>query len=290
MTTAAEKKNPPACNPFFCCVLATKMCQRTLAWRCWDVGLWLCCYFWCLALASEQPHNTTIIRKACSRKSQGERWFRIQAIFSQLNVAPLRGGLALIYPDAAWASVEPKMHLIKFTMAISFFSRINGWICVRFYSISDLLFDSGLSRRVGRNTDVNQLNEGNECTLQRLRELMSKRDLSRNLCSNSDWTTIISTSATETSVSLIQIHHHIKSSFVSSATFDLTWILTACLEVIIWIFWVLTYLLLDTRLPLLMRCMWVSGCWSSLSEGNFSPSGTRRPGISINLWLIHYSN
>lgn len=69
-TTTAWEKNPPACNPFFCCALAAEMCQRALAWRCRDVGVRLCCYFWCLALASEQPHNTTIIRKAVAASAQ----------------------------------------------------------------------------------------------------------------------------------------------------------------------------------------------------------------------------
>lgn len=56
----------------------------------------------------------------------------------------------------------------------------------------------------------------------------------KDLCRSDDWTTIFSTS--ETSSLLIQIHQRIKSSFVSSATFDLTWILSACLAVIIWLF------------------------------------------------------
>lgn len=111
----------------------------------------------------------------------------------------------------------------------------------------------------------------------------------KDLCRSDDWTTIISTP--ETTSLLIQIHHRIKSSFVSSATFDLTWILTACLAVIIWIFRVLK----EFFLLFFLTCCWMHVYplwWGACEahdafllsqEGNFSPSRTRWPVVS---WLL----
>lgn len=90
-------------------------CVSVCARCCWDVGRWLYSYFWCLASASQQPGNTTIITKACSHKHRGKQQFNIHAIFLQFNIAPLRTELTLIYPDADSTSVNSKTHLINFS-------------------------------------------------------------------------------------------------------------------------------------------------------------------------------
>lgn len=87
---------------------------------CWDAGRWLYSYFWCLASASQQPGNTTIITKACSHKRHGKQQFNIHAIFLQFNIALLRTELTLIYPDEDSTSMNSKTHLINFSIFFFF--------------------------------------------------------------------------------------------------------------------------------------------------------------------------
>lgn len=101
-------------NTFFCCTSAAGTCQclaRGVAGMLVDGST----AFWCLASASQQPGNTTIITKACSHKRRGKQQLNIHAIFLQFNIAPLRTQLTLIYPDADSTSVNSKTHLINFS-------------------------------------------------------------------------------------------------------------------------------------------------------------------------------